>query len=508
MQKATVTRVARAVAFWVSAANLGAAALVWWQLEILTPPTPGSPAADIGAGPLEELVLAVALIGTNIVIIRRRIATVLAWLAESRSPTPAERDALLRQPGERAVVGQLGWILGGVLAVSYNIARHNVGPSTEHIRTFLGIALAGTVVSALSFIVTERVLKPTWAVALAAAPAERSRTIGVRPRLLLGWALGSAIPILGIGLALLRPDVTSLRELRPPLLFLVGAGLAAGGVLMIAAAKAVGEPLDELRRAVDRIARGDLDVAVPVDDGGEIGFLQAGFNRMAEGLRERQHLEDLFGRHVGIDVARRAVAGGATLGGEQREVTVLFVDLIGSSELGERMEPGRVVALLNEFFAAVVAEVTAQSGWVDKFEGDGAMCVWGAPEDQPDHAARGLRAARALGRRIAELRQRHPELDAGVGVSSGVVVAGNIGTEDRFEYTVIGHPVNEAARLTEVAKHQPERVVAAASAVERASEPEATAWHGAGETMLRGHPHPTRICLPVVTTADGGVAAT
>ena len=257
-----------------------------------------------------------------------------------------------------------------------------------------------------------------------------------------------------------------------------------------------------------RSEAGRANVAVPVDDGGEIGFLQAGFNRMAEGLRERQHLEDLFGRHVGIDVARRAVAGGATLGGEQREVTVLFVDLIGSSELGERMEPGRVVALLNEFFAAVVAEVTAQSGWVDKFEGDGAMCVWGAPEDQPDHAARGLRAARALGRRIAELRQRHPELDAGVGVSSGVVVAGNIGTEDRFEYTVIGHPVNEAARLTEVAKHQPERVVAAASAVERASEPEATAWHGAGETMLRGHPHPTRICLPVVTTADGGVAAT
>ncbi|MBA2624662.1 MAG: adenylate/guanylate cyclase domain-containing protein, partial [Acidimicrobiia bacterium] len=120
---------------------------------------------------------------------------------------------------------------------------------------------------------------------------------------------------------------------------------------------------------------------------------------------------------------------------------------------------------------------------MNKFEGDGALCVFGAPGDQPDHAARALRAGVALRRAVVALGERHPDLDAGIGISSGPAVAGNVGAEARYEYTVIGDPVNEAARLTELAKSRDSRLLASAAAIAAAGTAdetggtcEASAW--------------------------------
>jgi adenylate cyclase len=145
-----------------------------------------------------------------------------------------------------------------------------------------------------------------------------------------------------------------------------------------------------------------------------------------------------------------------------------------------------VVELLNRFFAVVAAACDAEEGWLDDYQGDGAMCVWGAPADQPDHATRALRAARVLAGDLAELRLELPDLDAGIGVAAGDVVAGNVGTERRLEYTVIGPAVNTAARLTVAAKRRPGRVLADACSVEAAS-PEERRWWVAGDPVdLKG----------------------
>ncbi|TML63312.1 MAG: adenylate/guanylate cyclase domain-containing protein, partial [Actinobacteria bacterium] len=144
----------------------------------------------------------------------------------------------------------------------------------------------------------------------------------------------------------------------------------------------------------------------------------------------------------------------------------MFVDLIGSTSLAQSRPPEDVVAVLNALFAAVVGAVGAEGGWVNKFEGDGALCIFGAPDVQPDHAARALRSARSLRATLAQL----DDVDVGIGVSAGVVVAGNVGAEQRYEYTVIGDPVNEAARLTDEAKRQPGRVLAGESAVRIAGD--------------------------------------
>jgi adenylate cyclase len=307
---------------------------------------------------------------------------------------------------------------------------------------------------------------------------------------MVSWAVGADVFLLMIGLTFVGRPVDD-----PPsaaaIWFIITTGLLAGSTVLYVATKSLVSPLLELRRAVDRVQKGDIDVKVTINDGGEIGLLQAGFNQMVVGLRERRTLQDLFGRHVGEDVARQALEQGTVaLGGERREVGVIFVDVIGSTKLAQSRAPEAVVQILNQFFATVVRVVAAEGGWVNKFEGDGALCIFGAPVTRGDFATRALRAARTLRRELLVLAASNNELDAAIGVSAGTAVAGNIGDELRYEYTVIGTPVNEAARLTEQAKLRLGRVLASEEAVSRAGD-EAGSWLVAEEIHLRGMDEPT-----------------
>jgi adenylate cyclase len=243
-----------------------------------------------------------------------------------------------------------------------------------------------------------------------------------------------------------------------------------------------------------RVRDGDLDASVPVYDGSELGLLQDGFNQMVEGLREREQIRDLFGRHVGADVAAEALERRPSLGGQLQSVAVLFVDIIGSTRLAVERSPTEVVDLLNRFFAVVVSTVDAHHGWINKFEGDAALAVFGAFGDRVDPAGSALATARHLHQRLgAEV----PDLAAGIGVAAGDAVAGNIGAEHRFEYTVIGDPVNAASRLSELAKTWPGTVLATGEAVAAGSSDEAGCWVRVDEVVLRGRSSPTELYAPV-----------
>src|SRR5207248_7522336 len=184
------------------------------------------------------------------------------------------------------------------------------------------------------------------------------------------------------------------------LVFSAIVALVAGAVATFAAAKSIAEPIAAVRRALARVQEGDLDVEVKVDDASEVGLLQAGFNRMVQGLRERERIRDLFGRHVGEDVARQALEAGIGLGGEVREAAVVFIDVVGSTSLAARVPPAEVVARLNGFFTLVLEVVHRHGGWVNKFEGDAALCVFGVPTPTSDPAGRALATARELARRL------------------------------------------------------------------------------------------------------------
>jgi adenylate cyclase len=178
-------------------------------------------------------------------------------------------------------------------------------------------------------------------------------------------------------------------------------------------------------------------------DGTELGELQRGFNSMVAGLQERERVRDLFGRHVGREVAAAAEQQRPKLGGEERHAAVIFVDIIGSTQLVTGRPATEVVDLLNRLFAVIVEEVDRHHGLVNKFEGDAALAVFGAPVTLEQLEEDALAAARVIAERVSS---EIPECQAGSGVAARQVVAGNVGAKERFEYIVIGEPVNEAAR--------------------------------------------------------------
>jgi adenylate cyclase len=441
------------------------------------------------AGPL---VPAALLILPGYVWGHRALTRSISWALEGRTPSLPERFALLREPRRQAMRPFLFWVLAALVYAAITAAFGATFVTVA--RVVEGTLLGGITTCALAYLLIERSFRPLFARVLDHIPDRRPRTPGIRLRLLLTWAIGSGVPLLAMALVLFLDG----NEIHPTALALLSVfGLAAGFIATVASAQSVAEPLDGLRLALARVRDDDLDVGLVVDDGGEVGEVQAGFNRMVDGLRERRQIQDLFGRHVGQAVATQALEHGTGLRGEGADASAVFVDIVGSTAMAEVLSPDEVVETLNDFFDVVVRAVDAQGGWVNKFEGDGALCIFGAPGHQPDHAERALRAARLLHLGLAALADVHPGLEAGIGVSSGRVVAGNVGTEARYEYTVIGPAVNEAARLTNVAKGREVKVLASAATVHRAAG-EADRWHDVGTVALRGRTTPTAIYAPLV----------
>src|SRR4051794_11038613 len=412
------------------------------------------------------------------------------WLIEDRRPTPDELDATLRFPIRQTGIEALLWMSAAVIFTVLNLF-YSVALGVE---VGLEIVLGGLVTCSITYLLAERCSRPAVARALESGVPEGPVGPAIGLRLMLIWAASSAVPLIAVGLVALSDVPTSRERIGLAVALVAGVGAVTGLVTMAISARSLAEPLREMRTALGRVEAGDLTAKVPIDDAGEVGVLQAGFNRMAHGLRERERLRDLFGRHVGEEVARQALERkDVALGGEMREAAVLFVDVIGSTTLAATHDPAEVVARLNEFFAIVIDCVSLHGGWVNKFEGDAALCVFGAPTHHPDAAGSALASGRALRfRRDGELS----EVEAAIGVSAGEVVAGNVGAAERFEYTVIGDPVNEAARLTELAKTTPGKLLASEAALDQAGEVERSRWKVGRSELLRGRTRPTRLAEP------------
>ena len=417
----------------------------------------------------------------------RAIRRAIDRSGERAQSTEQERRPITGLAWRMMIALALPWIAGEIALIPVGLSV----PYTTWVMVplgFIGIAIAGAVTIALAYVLVDDALRPLYAVALADPDVQPGRSVGLLRRFGLYWLVGSGLNLFATALVLfLLPG--SGRRIA---IVFCAFGAPVGGALTIFAARSVTGRVEGLLENVERVEGGDLGTAADVDDLGEIGRLQRGFNRMVAGLRERERLGDLFGRHVGRDVALRAL-GGRGLEGSERTVSVLFIDVIGSTTLAADRPPREVVTMLNGLFDGVVRATAAEGGLVNQFQGDGALCVFGAPLDTPDHAARALRAAKALSREIAMLRRTYPGFDAAIGVSTGDVVAGDIGNEDRYQYTVIGDPVNEASRLCDEAKSRESRVLVSGTSIAAASS---DGWAARGEVVLRGRPSPTPVFEP------------
>ena len=423
----------------------------------------------------------------------RRLHPVVVMIRPGGRTDEGDQRRVLAAPRRIFLFQALLWAAGSFVFFGFNI-RHSW---VFAVSILLIVGLAGWTTSSLTYLLAERALRPVARRVLKTGFPQRRYVRSVANRSMFAWALGTGFTVLGIVftgvVALIDPGNATARQLALTTVVLGGITIVVGGFSSYVAAQASSAPIRNLREAYGKVREGDFDVAVPIYDGTEIGMLQAGFNEMLEGLKQREELRDLFGRHVGVHVARSALEKGVDLGGEARDVAVLFVDIIGSTTLAEDRPPEEVVALLNRFFEVVIDVVHEHDGWINKFEGDAALAVWGAPLALDDKQTLALRTARVMGRR---LNDEVPEIQAGIGVSCGTAVAGNVGTAERYEYTVIGDPVNEAARLTGLAKKVPARVVASQALLECADDDEAARWTELDPVTVRGKSRPTRIVTP------------
>jgi adenylate cyclase len=476
-------------------ANLvGAVVVVVLATFVIPGPTVFSGSAAPVTFVVLPLYILAALAGGTLVGTKEALA-VLDWVKLERTPTTAEAEAAFAVPARLVVVQAALW----AVAVALFTTLYGLSSTQNLPRVAFPISFGGIVVCANAFLLSEYALRPVSARALRVHTPDRKA--GVRARTLLAWGLGSGVPVLGLMtvalFSLVRRDLTVTR-LAVTVLALGLSTLVFGFGLMVLLSQATVRPIRAVRAALSAIAGGDLSAEVEVDDGTELGELQAGFNLMVDGLRERDRVRDLFGRHVGESVATAALESRPRLGGEERYVAVLFVDLVGSTAMAATRPAAEVVDLLNRFFAVVVEEVEGHGGLVNKFIGDAVMAIFGAPTPLPDPSGHALGAARRLMERMAA---EVPECELGAAVAAGVAVAGNVGARERFEYTVIGDPVNEAARLGELAKTEG-GLLASGAAVAAAADGEGRRWAHGRDVQLRGRTETTAVFHPATAEPE------
>ena len=296
----------------------------------------------------------------------------------------------------------------------------------------------------------------------------------------------------------LDKELASYLRLERTYLLLALLGLAVSVAFGIRIARGVSRPVHELAGGARKIAQGDYQHRVVVKQQDELGSLADSFNQMSAGLAERDRVRDLLGKVISPEVAAELLRRGVTLGGEEREVTILFSDLRNFTGICETLSPQEMLAILNHYFTCMAAGVEKHGGVVDKYVGDALMALFGAPLVSPDDADRALESALEMVAALDELNVQWsarglPTIAVGIGINTDVVVAGNMGSETRLNYTVIGDGVNLASRLEGLTK-VPEynaRIIVSGATLARARGRYRT--RRLGEVAVKGKQIPTEI---------------
>jgi len=316
----------------------------------------------------------------------------------------------------------------------------------------------------------------------------------------LRWKLLAALPMINIITALVASALSGGDRggtgLGIDVLVATGVAATIALELSLLLARSIMHPIGDLQRGIEAVRRGDYDVAVPITTADELGELSAAFNQMVTGLAERERIREAFGTYLDKEIAEYILSDQYLPEGFEADVSLLFCDARDFTGFASRADAQEVVAAINRLFETVVPIIAHHGGHVDKFIGDGLLAVFGAPERFDDHADRAVRAAVGIAQRV-----NHGDgdlLSVGVGVNSGIVVAGSIGGAGRLNFSVIGDAVNVAARVEAATRELGDEVLITASTHERLGETiEAEAR---GEHALKGKDEPVELFAPVVGT--------
>lgn len=453
--------------------NLGGALLTYCYFRFL------DPAGLAGSAPVgwSELVFFVAAFSLMFMLGRlvttrwvRPLIEAAGALGDQPGAASVRRRALM-VPAFLAMLSLSMWVAAAVVwSVLFPLLTGTFTPAGALRQSFGMVFVSGTIVAAFIFLSTEQIwrerlpqLFPRGDLAAAGAPRLRVRTRLVVLFLLLGILPMAVLSVATLVRAntLLGADPESFDAIIRNLI-VVDAALATTGVLVALrlagyAAGSVAKPLRQLQAAMAQVGEGTLDVVCPVVSNDELGAVAEGFNLMVAGLREREQLRETFGKYVSPQVRDEILAGRAALAGGQREVTILFADLRDFTPWVESSPATEVVASLNAYFSDMDAAIRANGGLVLQFIGDEIEAVFGAPVANARHADQAVNAAldmqaRLLAGNAVRRATGKVELRHGIGIHSGTVVAGNIGSSSRMSYALVGDAVNLASRIQSLNK--------------------------------------------------------
>lgn len=396
-----------------------------------------------------ELLVALDNLSSTL-LARRLLRPVDAWLqgARDRAATTAAWRALAGMPSR--YTRRVRTVPIFIVIVPFClIATVVLGlPPYATVAVLFGMLLTLFYGALLRFFAMESLLRPVLAdVALHMPDDFEPGRAGVplRRRLLIGLpAINVLTGVIVAGIELNRRGA-HLSDLGPAVVVAVVVAFTVSLELTILLSRSIFGPLDALREATERVRRGDLRTRVPVISTDETGKLARSFNDMVAGLQERERLHEALGAYVGEDVAELVLREGPHLDGSEQEVSILCLDIRDFTRFAERASAREVVDRLNDFYGLVVPILERHGGVADKYVGDGLLGVFGAPEPIVAHADRAVAAAIEIARAVR--RRYRGSLRVGIGVNSGLVIAGTIGGGGHVEFTVIGDPVNVAARV-------------------------------------------------------------
>ena len=404
---------------------------------------------------------------------------VVAWWTRPLTTVPPPpgpagdraRRRALQLPYFAAGTTLIAWVLaGGIWGIGWQMIAGTFTPA-HSARMLFGITvISGTAATVLAFLIVERRWRqvlpayfPDGGVTLVAGAPR----LPVQARLLVVLLLVAVIPIAVLGMASLRgarsalaagPDAAEvMTRMLAVVVFLVLTTMATSIGLALSVSRSVAEPLGRLRAAMTEVERGRLDTRCPVVSNDEIGALTEGFNGMVRGLREREQLREAFGKYVSQEIRDEILAGRVALEGQLRDATILFADIRDFTPWVEASDPREVVRDLNAYFTEMETAIRAHGGLVVQYIGDEIEAVFGAPVARSGHAGQAVRAAVEMRARLADwnaarARAGRPPLRNGIGIHTGTVLAGSIGSADRLSYALVGDPVNLASRLQSLTK--------------------------------------------------------
>jgi adenylate cyclase len=302
-----------------------------------------------------------------------------------------------------------------------------------------------------------------------------SFTIAKRFKMFYGIVFIYPISILSVGLFRLSSDASiEQQRILFSLFTVIIIASIAGMIITFLLASLFKNPIKDISLATERIKENNYNEKIQIYSNDEIGLLAESFNRMSIGLKEKDWIKDVFGKMVDPGVRDYLLSKELNLGGESKVVTILFSDIRNFTTLSEKMKPTKIVEMLNYYFDKMGECVSKEKGLVNKYIGDAIMAIFGTPIELLDHPDAAVKTALAMRTELEKVNltlseKGFPKLDIGIGIHTGEVLAGNIGSKTRMEYTVIGDSVNLASRIEGLCKQYKKNILLSESTVSHLS---------------------------------------